>query len=68
VVKTVAGSEDFVLLENNTLLMGKGSQVFKLKIGQDTRWQEVADLRYYGIRNIDRLAVSSGNKLALVVK
>jgi hypothetical protein len=68
VVKTVAGSEDFVLLENNTLLMGKGSQVFKLKIGKDTRWQEVADLRYYGIRNIDRLAVSSGNKLALVVK
>jgi hypothetical protein len=68
VVKTVGGSEDFVLLDDNTLLMGKGSQVFKFKIGTDTRWREVADVRYYGIKSIERLAISSGNKLAMVVK
>lgn len=68
VVTTMPGSEDFVVLPNGTYIMGSGSKLFKynpLK-DKDKGWSEIGDFRYYGIRNITRLALSPGGKIAIV--
>lgn len=62
---TLPGSEDFVALSDGTLLMGRGSRLYKFRRGVDNGWREVADLSEYGIDNITRLA-ARGNRLALV--
>jgi len=68
VVTTLPESEDFVVLRDGTYLMGNGSKLFKYNpfIDKDQGWKEVGDFRYYGIRNITRLALSPGGKLAIV--
>lgn len=65
-VDAVPGSEDFTLLADGTILMAGGTQLYKFKPGLDTDWVEIADFRYYNLGNISRLAVSPGNKLAMV--
>ncbi|MEK7256170.1 MAG: hypothetical protein AAB316_15570 [Bacteroidota bacterium] len=66
IVETVSGSEDFAILKDGTILMGKGSRLYKFHPKQDQKWMEVADLRKVGITSISRLAVSGDNKLAIV--
>lgn len=66
VVTTPENSEDFVILRDGTIIMGKGSKLFKFNKAIDNSWLEIADLSFYNIRNISRLAVSSGNKIAIV--
>lgn len=70
VAQTLPGSEDFVVLEDGTFLMGSGSKLFKFHPSYDNEkgWREVADLEYYGLRNITRLAVSDDGKLAVVTE
>ena len=60
------GSEDFVILNDGTILMGRGSKLFKFRPPIDEGWQEVADLNFYSISSISRLAVSQDGKLAIV--
>ncbi len=67
VVKMPAGTEDFALLPDGTLLAGNGFKLFQYKAPRDTDWKEVADLAKYGVRKITRLAVSRDGKLAVVV-
>ena len=66
VIKTLTGSEDFVIMPDGTFIMGKGSRLFKFHPAYDSNWLEIADLRYYNINKISRLAVSKDNKLAVV--
>lgn len=66
IVKTLPGSEDFAVLPEGTIIMGKGSKLYKYHPAYDTDWLEISDLRYYNIRKISRLAVSDDFKLALV--
>lgn len=66
IIPTKTGSEDFAVLSEGTIIMGKGSKLYKYHPAYDTNWLEIADLRYYNIRNITRLAVSDDNKLAIV--
>lgn len=68
IIQTKAGSEDFAVLGEGTIIMGKGSKLYKYHPAYDTDWLEIADLRYYNIRNISRLAVSEDNKLAIVAE
>ena len=66
IVSTVPQSEDFVVLPNNTLLMARGSKLFKYKMGWDTQWLEVADFEKHNLKNISRMAISQNGKIALV--
>lgn len=66
IVKTLKGSEDFALLPDGTFIMGRGSKLYKYNRFVDEDWIEIADLSYYDIRNISRLAVSPDSKIAVV--
>lgn len=66
IVEALPGSEDFALLPDGTFIMGRGSKLFKFNRFTDKEWIEIADLRYYNIRNITRLAISNGLKIAIV--
>ena len=66
VIDVVKGSEDFEVLPDGTFIMGSGSKLYKYNPYVDEDWREIADLRFYEIRNITRLAVSSDYKLAVV--
>lgn len=67
VTAMLEGVEDFVLLNDGTVLMGKGSKLYKFNRNEDISWKEVADLSNHGIRNISRMAVSfDGSQLAIV--
>lgn len=68
IINTLSGSEDFVILDDGTILMGNGSKLFKYRRPYDETWVEVGDFSYYNIRNITRLAVSRDGKLALVAQ
>lgn len=62
------GSEDFAVLADGTFLAGQGAKLFHCDLSRQKTWQEIADLRTYGIHNISRLALSADGKLALVVQ
>ena len=67
VVKTLAGSEDFVWTPNGFLLAGQGAKLFEFDPAKDRDWKEVADFSASGLKSITRLAVSPrGDKIALV--
>jgi hypothetical protein len=68
VVKTLNQSEDFALLKDGTYLMGKGSTLYQFTPKIDQEWMPIADLRSYGIKKIERLAVNSLGKLVIVTK
>ena len=63
--ETISGSEDFVLIPGGQIMMGKGSKLFMISPATQKTWTEVADLSYYGIQSITRLAFK-GNHLVLV--
>lgn len=66
-VKTIDGSEDFVLLKDGTFLAGSGAKLYKYQPGVDKEWKMVADLAVYGVEKITRMAVSpDGGKLVVV--
>ncbi len=66
IIQTLGGTEDFAILKDGTILMGKGSRMYKFHPKKDKNWAEVADLKNIGIRNISRIAVSGDNKIAIV--
>lgn len=66
IVTTIAESEDFVVLPNNTFLMAKGSKLYKYKKGWDTNWLEIANFEKHNLNNITRMAINSSGKIALV--
>jgi len=62
-------SEDFAVLGDGTLLMASGTKLFKFRKSIDIAWFEIADLSYYGIKKISRIAVNKAqNKIVLVVE
>ena len=64
--ETLSQVEDMVWLDNETILMGKESQLFIFKTqSKSKQWNLVADLSNYDISGISRLAFKNG-KLALV--
>ena len=61
--ETLAGSEDFLVLEDGSLLMAKGSKLFRYT---GDRWREASNLSKYRLRKITRLA-RNGQGLLVVV-
>jgi hypothetical protein len=69
IIETLPNSEDFALLDDGTFLMGKGSKLYKFHPNLDDSWTEIADLRFYEVRNISRLAIAGygpNQKIAIV--
>lgn len=66
-VRTLGPGEDYAWLPDGSLLMGRGSTLFRFDPARDADWRELADLARYGIDGISRLAVSpDGTRIALV--
>jgi hypothetical protein len=68
VVKTLPDSEDFVLTDNGTFLMGKGPYLYQFMPNKDNDWVQIANLREYGIKKIERLALNHSGDLIMVTK
>ncbi len=66
IAPTLPGSEDFVIMSDGSLLMGKGSRLYTLHPLKNSEWKEVVDLKNIGIYNVSRMALSSDGKLAVV--
>lgn len=60
-------AEDFVIMADGSMLMGKGSRIFRMHpLRKKDSWEEVVDLKSLGINNINRMAISKDGKLAVV--
>jgi hypothetical protein len=66
IIQTIGGVEDFAILKDGSILMGKGSRLYKFHPKKDTKWVEIADFKGVGITSISRLAASGDGKLAVV--
>lgn len=66
ITDTLAGSEDFEILRDGSFIMALGSKIYRYNRYLDEEWREIVDLRFYGIKNITRMAVSPGDKIAIV--
>lgn len=66
IIDMLPGTEDFLVLPNGTFLAGRGSKLFQYNRFTDEEWKEAADLRFYSIQNISRMAISNSYKLAIV--
>jgi hypothetical protein len=66
-VATLPDSADYVVWQDQTqLITAAGTRLYRLR-RPSTRWQEIADLRQYGLGRISRLALHpNGRELALV--
>lgn len=67
ITPTVPGSEDFVVLDDGTIIMAGGTKLYKFTPGNDTNWLEIGDFSYYGFQTISRMAVR-GDKLLMVTQ
>jgi len=66
-VETVPGVEDFEVMPDGSIIMAKGSKLYRWKNRDSNEWKEIADFGVYNLFNITRLALRNG-KLALVNK
>ena len=66
ITNTIEGVEDICWLDSKTILSGKDSVLYKLRLQKDNNWKQVADLSTNGITKITRLAThSDSNKLLI---
>lgn len=66
-IPALAGSQDFVVTKNGTLIMAKGTKVYTWTIGKSASWTEAADLSAQGLKSITRIAITkSENRIAFV--
>lgn len=68
IVKTQPDSEDFVVTDNGTLLMGKGGYLYQFRPTIDKDWVQIANLRSFGVKKIERMALNSKGDLVVVTK
>ncbi|MEN0004323.1 MAG: hypothetical protein AAF798_09275 [Bacteroidota bacterium] len=69
IIQTLPGSEDFAVTRNGIIFMAKGSKIYKFNRYRDQNWVEIADLRFYEIRDISRLRLNyDDSKIAIVGK
>lgn len=63
------GVQDYVWLNEFQVLTGMGSSLFLYDTLGESKWNKVASLDEFGVKNISRMAISpNGKKLAVVVE
>jgi hypothetical protein len=63
------GSQDMAWMPDQTIIMGKGNKLYKLRPGEDKAWIEIASLDKFQLSGVTRLAISPlGDKIAIVVE
>ncbi|MBT8191099.1 MAG: hypothetical protein KJO29_11785 [Bacteroidia bacterium] len=62
---TLEGKEDFELLNDGSILMGSGSELFRFDPANSASWEKLADLSDFGIEDITRIAARK-NRLLIV--
>lgn len=68
IIDALKGSQDMAWMPDGTILMGKGTKLYKFKPKEDKDWVEILSLEEFELDGITRLAISPlGNKIALVV-
>jgi hypothetical protein len=67
-IKTQPDSEDFVVTGSGTFLMGKGPYLYQFRPNKDSDWVQIANLREFGIKKIERLALNKSGDLIMVTK
>jgi hypothetical protein len=65
ITPTLEGVEDFDVLEDGSLIMGKGSDLYRFVPGKSTNWVKAASLERFKITDIGRLG-SYFDRIALV--
>ncbi len=66
---SLGGSEDFIWINKNTLLMARGKELFVRNVKKSASWEKIASVSLPGYKEISRLAVSpKGDKLVLVME
>ncbi len=66
IIKSLSESEDFCLLPDGSLLMAKGSILYRYDPTKDITWRTFFDFTVYGFQQITRLVNQSDQQLALV--
>ena len=65
----LGGSEDFIWINKNTLLMARGKELFVRNVKKSISWEKIASVSLPGYKGISRLAINpKGNKLVLVME
>lgn len=69
IANTIANTEDMCWLVDGTMLAGKNDTLYRFTPSKENaEWTEAVSLKKYGIKNITRLTMSSGLKLAMVAE
>ncbi len=69
ITATMSNNEDFVILKDGSIIMANGTKLYKFNHRKDTSWKEIANLGYYEMKNITRMAVNNAeNKIAIVIE
>lgn len=63
---TFPGSEDFIWLDNQLLLMGKGNDLY-IRKAEQAKWEKAGSIILEGYQNITRMAYSADLKKLVVV-
>ena len=64
-----SGVQDYAWLDQNRIIVGKGTEIFVYDMLGDSEWTAITDLVQHGVRNITRIAINEeGNKIALVAE
>ena len=66
IANTIEGVEDICWLDGKTLLSGKESTLYKLRLQKDNDWKKVTDLSSNNITQITRLAVNPDSDKLLI--
>src|SRR5690554_759464 len=66
---SLGGSEDFIWLDKNTLLMARGQDLYVRNVKKSISWEQIASVSLPGYNGISRLAISpKKDKLVLVME
>ncbi|WP_291367329.1 hypothetical protein [Cyclobacterium sp.] len=58
----LGGAEDFCWVDKNTLLMGRGNDLYMRKVNKSIQWEKIASFSIPGYGNISRISISPDNK------
>jgi hypothetical protein len=65
----LGGSQDFVWIDKNKILMAYGKDIFLRNVKKSVLWEKIATVSLPGLKNISRMAISpKGDRLILVME